>query len=42
MESFGYIGFALGIFGLMAFCSLENIKKRIKRLDSIDGLTLVK
>ncbi len=33
MESFGYIGFVFGIFGLMAFCSLSELKKRIRRLE---------
>lgn len=34
MEVLGYIGFALGIFGFLAFCSQSDMKKRIKRLEA--------
>lgn len=33
MEVLGYVGFVLGLFGVFAYCSQSDLKKRIKRLE---------
>ena len=40
MEVLGYLGFVFGLLGFMAFCSLSDLKNRIKKIE--DELASVK